>query len=148
MPMFAICRGFQSPMSRWWTLHQHMDERLEDQRGRSETQPERQYGPVHDVIVEPGGVLHSLVHMERFKVNSLHSQGPTGLRRRCARRRPRPTARSRRSAWRNPKSFSSACSGTPNGGTGKTPSRQCSPLGDAAREHAKRHGPLGIAVLG
>ena len=34
-----------------------------------------QYGPVHDVIVEPGGVLDSLVKTERFKVNSLHSQG-------------------------------------------------------------------------
>jgi len=41
-----------------------------------ETQPlEVQYGPAHDVTLEPGGVLRSLSANDRVRVNSLHSQG-------------------------------------------------------------------------
>jgi putative glutamine amidotransferase len=41
-----------------------------------ESQPlEVQYGPAHDVTLEPGGVLRSLSTEERVRVNSLHSQG-------------------------------------------------------------------------
>src|SRR6266436_2960553 len=40
------------------------------------TQPlEVQYGPAHDVTLEPGGVLRSLAVSERIQVNSLHNQG-------------------------------------------------------------------------
>jgi putative glutamine amidotransferase len=78
MPMFAICRGFQElNVAFGGTLHQHMDESgFEDHSvGERKRNLDRAYGPVHDVIVAPGGVLHSLVNMDRFKVNSLHSQG-------------------------------------------------------------------------
>jgi len=34
-----------------------------------------QYGPAHDVTLEPGGVLRSLAPSDRVRVNSLHSQG-------------------------------------------------------------------------
>jgi putative glutamine amidotransferase len=34
-----------------------------------------QYGPAHDVILEPGGLLRSLADGDRIRVNSLHSQG-------------------------------------------------------------------------
>jgi putative glutamine amidotransferase len=34
-----------------------------------------QYGPAHDVTLEPGGVLRSLATSDRVRVNSLHSQG-------------------------------------------------------------------------
>jgi len=34
-----------------------------------------QYGPAHDVTLEPGGVLRSLGASDRVRVNSLHSQG-------------------------------------------------------------------------
>jgi len=41
-----------------------------------ETQPlEVQYGPAHEVTLEPGGVLRSLSEGDRVRVNSLHSQG-------------------------------------------------------------------------
>ena len=78
MPMFAICRGFQElNVAFGGTLHQHLNEiGYEDHSvGDRKRSLERQYGPVHDVVVEPGGVLYSLLGMERFKVNSLHSQG-------------------------------------------------------------------------
>jgi putative glutamine amidotransferase len=78
MPVFAICRGFQElNVAFGGTLHQHMDESgFEDHSvGERKRNLDRAYGPAHDVIVEPGGVLHSLVKTERFKVNSLHSQG-------------------------------------------------------------------------
>jgi putative glutamine amidotransferase len=59
------------------TLHQkvHEVQGLLDHRD-DETQPlEVQYGPAHDVTLEPGGVLRSLATSERVRVNSLHSQG-------------------------------------------------------------------------
>ncbi|HKF97174.1 MAG TPA: gamma-glutamyl-gamma-aminobutyrate hydrolase family protein, partial [Steroidobacteraceae bacterium] len=41
-----------------------------------ETQPlEVQYGPAHDVTLEPGGLLRSLAASDQVRVNSLHSQG-------------------------------------------------------------------------
>ena len=78
MPMFAICRGFQElNVAFGGTLHQHMDESGFDDHsvGERRRNLDRAYGPVHDVVVTPGGVLHSLLGMERFPVNSLHSQG-------------------------------------------------------------------------
>ena len=78
MPMFAICRGFQEMnVAFGGTLHQHMNESgFEDHSvGERKRNLERAYGPVHDVIVERGGMLHSLVNTDRFKVNSLHAQG-------------------------------------------------------------------------
>ena len=78
VPVFGICRGFQEMnVAFGGTLHQrlhevpgHLDHRDD------ETQPlEVQYGPAHDVTLEPGGVLRSLAAGERIRVNSLHSQG-------------------------------------------------------------------------
>jgi putative glutamine amidotransferase len=78
VPVFGICRGFQEMnVAYGGTLHQrvhevagHLDHRDD------ESQPlEVQYGPAHDVILEPGGVLSSLTDHERVRVNSLHSQG-------------------------------------------------------------------------
>jgi putative glutamine amidotransferase len=78
VPVFGICRGFQEMnVAYGGTLHQrvhevpgHLDHRDD------ESQPlEVQYGPVHDVILEPGGVLRSLTGDDRIRVNSLHSQG-------------------------------------------------------------------------
>jgi putative glutamine amidotransferase len=78
VPVFGICRGFQEMnVAFGGTLHQrlhevpgHLDHRDD------ETQPlEVQYGPAHDVTLEPGGVLRSLAASERIQVNSLHNQG-------------------------------------------------------------------------
>jgi len=78
VPVFGICRGFQEMnVAFGGTLHQklheipgHLDHRDD------ESQPlEVQYGPAHEVTLEPGGVLRSLAAGDRIRVNSLHSQG-------------------------------------------------------------------------
>jgi putative glutamine amidotransferase len=78
VPVFGICRGFQEMnVAFGGTLHQklhevpgHLDHRDD------ESQPlEVQYGPAHDVILEPGGMLRALASSDRLRVNSLHSQG-------------------------------------------------------------------------
>jgi putative glutamine amidotransferase len=78
VPVFGICRGFQEMnVAYGGTLHQklhevpgHLDHRDD------ESQPlEVQYGPAHDVTLEPGGVLRSLASGDCLRVNSLHSQG-------------------------------------------------------------------------
>ena len=78
VPVFGICRGFQEMnVAFGGTLHQklhevpgHLDHRDD------ESQPlEVQYGPAHDVTLEPGGVLRSLGSTDLLRVNSLHSQG-------------------------------------------------------------------------
>jgi putative glutamine amidotransferase len=78
VPVFGICRGFQEMnVAFGGTLHQRVHEvpgRL-DHRD-DESQPlEVQYGPAHDVVLEPGGVLRGLIAGERVRVNSLHHQG-------------------------------------------------------------------------
>jgi putative glutamine amidotransferase len=78
VPVFGICRGFQEMnVAFGGTLHQKLHEvpGLLDHRD-DETQPlEVQYGPAHDVTLEPGGLLRSLADDDRIRVNSLHSQG-------------------------------------------------------------------------
>jgi putative glutamine amidotransferase len=78
VPVFGICRGFQEMnVAFGGTLHQKLHEvpGLLDHRD-DETQPlEVQYGPAHEVTLEPGGVLRSLATGDRIRVNSLHSQG-------------------------------------------------------------------------
>jgi putative glutamine amidotransferase len=78
VPVFGVCRGFQEMnVAFGGTLHQKLHEVLGflDHRD-DETQPlEVQYGPAHDVTLEPGGLLRSLATSDRVRVNSLHSQG-------------------------------------------------------------------------
>ena len=78
VPVFGICRGFQEMnVAFGGTLHQkvHEVQGFLDHRD-DDTQPlEVQYGPAHDVTLEPGGVLRSLATSDRVQVNSLHSQG-------------------------------------------------------------------------
>ena len=78
VPVFGVCRGFQEMnVAFGGTLHQKLHEvpGFLDHRD-DETQPlEVQYGPAHDVTLEPGGLLRSLSSSDRVRVNSLHSQG-------------------------------------------------------------------------
>jgi len=59
------------------TLHQKLHEVPGYLEHRDdETQPlEVQYGPAHEVRLEPGGMLRALAASDRISVNSLHSQG-------------------------------------------------------------------------
>jgi putative glutamine amidotransferase len=78
IPVFGVCRGFQEMnVALGGTLHQrvHEVEGLRDHREDKEQPLEVQYGPAHDVMLEPGGMLRSLAGADRIRVNSLHGQG-------------------------------------------------------------------------
>jgi putative glutamine amidotransferase len=78
VPVLGVCRGFQEMnVALGGTLHQrvHEVEGLHDHREDKQQPLEVQYGPAHDVTLEPGGVLRGLAGADRVRVNSLHWQG-------------------------------------------------------------------------
>ena len=78
VPVFGVCRGFQEMnVALGGTLHQRVHEvaGFEDHREEKDVSLEVQYGPAHDVVLEPGSLLRQLAGAERIRVNSLHSQG-------------------------------------------------------------------------
>jgi putative glutamine amidotransferase len=78
VPLLGICRGFQEMnVAFGGTLYQKLHEVPGHLDHRDDTtQPlEVQYGPAHDVTLEPGGVLRALSSSDRISVNSLHNQG-------------------------------------------------------------------------
>src|SRR5262252_6116201 len=78
VPVFGICRGFQEMnVAFGGTLHQKVHQlagRL-DHREDESRELDIQYGPAHELILEPGGLLRSLCASDQVRVNSLHSQG-------------------------------------------------------------------------
>jgi putative glutamine amidotransferase len=78
VPVLGICRGFQEMNvafggSLWQRLHEvpgHLDH-----REKPDLTLEQQYDLAHEVVLEPGGMLHRLAGSERIRVNSLHGQG-------------------------------------------------------------------------
>ena len=78
MPVLAICRGFQEMNvayggTLWQSLHElpgHLDHREDESSSL-----DQQYGPAHEVLLEPGGIFRKIAGRERIDVNSLHSQG-------------------------------------------------------------------------
>lgn len=78
VPVLGICRGFQEVnVAFGGSLHQRVHEvpGYLDHRD-DESQPlDVQYGPAHEVTLEPGGLLRALADSERVRVNSLHWQG-------------------------------------------------------------------------
>jgi putative glutamine amidotransferase len=82
LPVLAICRGFQEMNVAYaGTLHQRLHEvrGLLDHREDESMPLDVQYGPAHEVLLEPGGVLRALAGRERLQVNSLHWQGVDSL---------------------------------------------------------------------
>lgn len=78
MPIFAICRGFQEMnVAFGGTLFQRVHEQpgFGMHKENPEDAIEVQYGPSHDVVFEPGGLMTRITGAERATVNSLHSQG-------------------------------------------------------------------------
>ncbi|HTT00643.1 MAG TPA: gamma-glutamyl-gamma-aminobutyrate hydrolase family protein [Steroidobacteraceae bacterium] len=78
VPVLGICRGFQEMnVAFGGTLLQkvHEEPGYLDHRDDESRPLEVQYAPVHDVMLEPGGLLHGIAGTERIRVNSLHSQG-------------------------------------------------------------------------
>jgi putative glutamine amidotransferase len=78
VPVLGICRGFQEMnVAFGGTLHQKVHEvegRL-DHREDTNLELDAQYGPAHEVTMEPRGLLRGLAGQDRVTVNSLHSQG-------------------------------------------------------------------------
>jgi putative glutamine amidotransferase len=82
IPLFAICRGFQEAnVALGGTLHQAVQEvpGQHDHRGAHGASAEVQYGLAHDILIQPGGVLSSVLDSPRVKVNSVHGQGVNRL---------------------------------------------------------------------
>lgn len=78
VPVLGICRGFQEMnVAFGGTLHQkvHEVEGRHDHREDTSLELDVQYGPAHEVVLEPGGSLQALTGQNRIQVNSLHSQG-------------------------------------------------------------------------
>ncbi len=78
VPVLGICRGFQEMNvafggTLWQKLHEvpgHIDHREDNEKAL-----EDQYGPAHEVLLEPQGMLRRLAGTDRVRVNSLHGQG-------------------------------------------------------------------------
>src|SRR6202050_1683676 len=78
LPVLAICRGFQEMTVAYGaTLHQRPHEVAGylDHREDESTPLDAQYGPAHEVLLEPGGALRKIAGQDRLTVNSLHWQG-------------------------------------------------------------------------
>jgi putative glutamine amidotransferase len=77
VPVLAICRGFQEMnVAYGGTLHQRLHEVGFSDHREDESDPlEVQYGPAHEVLLEPGGLLRDIAGQDRLEVNSLHWQG-------------------------------------------------------------------------
>lgn len=77
LPLFGVCRGFQEfNVAFGGSLYQAVQTvpGLLDHR-EPEGDKAAQYSPVHDLAIEPGGVLAGLFDQPRAQVNSLHQQG-------------------------------------------------------------------------
>ena len=78
IPVFGICRGFQEVnVAMGGTLTQRLHEvpGFLDHRDDAQQPLAVQYGPAHDVTLEPDGLLFQLAGVAQVRVNSLHSQG-------------------------------------------------------------------------
>ena len=78
IPVLGVCRGFQEMnVAFGGTLRQKVHEvpGYDDHRDDTSLPLDVQYGPAHDVILEPGGLLRAMAGSDRVRVNSLHSQG-------------------------------------------------------------------------
>jgi len=78
LPVLAICRGFQEMnVAFGGTLYQRLHEvpGYLDHREDESTSLDVQYGPAHEVLLEPGGTLRKIAGQDRLQVNSLHWQG-------------------------------------------------------------------------
>ena len=78
VPVLAICRGFQEVnVAFGGSLYQKVHEQpgFMDHRENKDDPLDVQYGPAHDVVLVPGGLLATLAGDTRAVVNSLHGQG-------------------------------------------------------------------------
>jgi putative glutamine amidotransferase len=73
VPLLAICRGIQVVnVALNGTLHQHVPDGFGEEIAHS--QGGARSDRTHDVVIEPGSLLSTLVGTERLRVNSFHHQ--------------------------------------------------------------------------
>jgi putative glutamine amidotransferase len=78
LPLFGICRGMQEMNV---ALGGSLSQVLHDEPGKSDHRPDEslplpeQFGPAHEIEIQPGGLLASLVSERRVTVNTAHMQG-------------------------------------------------------------------------
>lgn len=78
IPVLGICRGFQEMnVALGGTLHQRLHEvdGFIEHREDSQQSLADQYGPAHEIRMEPGGLLSRVTGCSSALVNSLHTQG-------------------------------------------------------------------------
>jgi len=78
LPILGICRGFQEiNVALGGSLAQNLQELPGnlDHREKKDLSLDEQYGPVHDIELIEGGILHKIAGTRHMKVNSLHAQG-------------------------------------------------------------------------
>jgi len=78
IPLLGVCRGFQEMnVAFGGTLHQevHNVGSYFDHREDQTQSQEVQYQPVHDIHLNPEGILSKLAGVDTVKVNSIHGQG-------------------------------------------------------------------------
>lgn len=78
IPVLGLCRGFQEMnVAFGGTLHQRLHEvgGFIEHREDDSQPVDVQYGPAHEVRIEPGGLLDRATGCSSAQVNSLHTQG-------------------------------------------------------------------------
>ena len=78
IPVLGLCRGFQEMnVAFGGTLHQRLHEvgGFIEHREDDNQPVDVQYGPAHDIRIEPGGLLQRITGCSSAQVNSLHTQG-------------------------------------------------------------------------
>ncbi|MDL4914819.1 MAG: gamma-glutamyl-gamma-aminobutyrate hydrolase [Enterobacterales bacterium endosymbiont of Blomia tropicalis] len=78
MPIFGICRGMQElVVANGGALYRQLSQHRQFQRHHEDlSQPlDQQYAPVHEITIEPDGLLSTLLDCATLTVNSLHQQG-------------------------------------------------------------------------
>jgi putative glutamine amidotransferase len=145
VPTMAICRGFQEMnVAFGGSLHQHVAE-VEGYQIHHENPDDSldvQYGPNHEVTLTEGGLLHRLAGRDRIVVNSIHEQGVDRLGRGLAVEAVAPDGLIEAFRVENARGFNLAVQWHPEW---KVTDNEFSlalfrAFGDAAREHARRHG--------
>jgi len=78
LPILGICRGFQEiNVALGGSLYQNLQDLPGnlDHREKKDQSLDEQYGPIHDIELVEGGILHKIAGTRHMKVNSLHAQG-------------------------------------------------------------------------
>jgi len=78
VPVLCICRGFQEiNVAYGGTLHQAVQDQPGklDHRENPELGLDLRYAPVHNIAINPDGLLKGIAGCESAEVNSLHGQG-------------------------------------------------------------------------